>query len=408
MPKKVPMPTLNKDDPAVLLRMGNIFLREEKFSEAANAYAKSILIDPKNADAQFRLGLSHYHLKEFELAKKQFEIVLSLDHRYLNVNQCLANYLLELRDHEKAMHYYFRQLEIEPWFETYYNIGILLMMKERLKDALTYFDLALQKSPNDVATILNFATIYLKQNKIDDAIFYYQKANTLKPNDAEIQHILSALKQNKPANKAPVEYVTHLFDQYAAYYDYHLTDRLKYTVPKKMLDIVQLEFPMISPESQWVILDLGCGTGLCGTLFKPYAKKLMGVDLSENMLHVAREKNCYDELLKKDIQDAVVQFSAVDLILAADVFTYIGDLKSIFLRIKQALKSQGLFIFTVEKTVEKNFVLQQSIRYAHHKHTIESLCAQCGFTILRFENVELRLQEGRTVEGYIVACVNLD
>ena len=36
------------------------------------------------------------------------------------------------------------------------------------------------------------------------------------------------------------------------------------------------------------VLDLGCGTGLCGPLLRPYARALAGVDLSPQMLERMR------------------------------------------------------------------------------------------------------------------------
>lgn len=44
------------------------------------------------------------------------------------------------------------------------------------------------------------------------------------------------------------------------------------------------------------ILDLGCGTGLIGSWFKDYARKLVGVDVSPTMLDMATKKGCYHEL----------------------------------------------------------------------------------------------------------------
>jgi len=397
-----------KNNADLFFRMGTLFLREEKFASAAKAYQKVISIDSKNSTAQFRLGLAYYHLKEFTLAKKQFETVLSLDHHFENVNQCLSNCLLELRDHETALYYYFRQLEQDPWFETYYNIAVLLMMKDRFKEALVYFEQALQKNPEDVATHLNCGSIYLKRNELDKAILSYQQANKIKPHDPEILHILSAIEQKQTPQAAPTEFITHLFDQYAPYYDFHLTDRLKYSVPQKILDVFLLESALISDQAHLKIVDLGCGTGLCGVLFKSHASKLIGVDLSENMLSVAREKNTYDELICDDVTHALNSFFEIDLILAADVFTYLGDLNAIFDAAEKALSKNGLFIFTVEKTTEPNFILQPTVRYAHNKAYLESLMTANHFMALRIDNVILRMQKNVPVEGYLVVMKKVD
>ena len=384
---------------AALNQLGDCYLRHDHFSEAIEIFLNCIALTPENSEAQHRLGIAYFHLKQFEKAKKQFEIVLIMDHKQSEVNQYLANTLIELRDPDKAMTYYFRQLEIKPEFETFYNVGVLLMMKERLKEALIYFEQALTIKPDDLSLFLNMGMIFLKQSEIEKAITIYQKANAFKQNDPEIQHILSALKKDQTPSRAPTEFISHLFNQYAPYYDHHLTAGLKYTVPEKIVSTVKLIEPTLD---QWNIIDLGCGTGLCGVLFKPYSKKLVGVDLSENMLSIARNKNCYDELILADGVNALTSFFEIDLIIAADVFTYMGDLRAIFLRAHDCLSKEGLFIFTVEKTHDQDFVLQETIRYAHSKKYLETLSADTHFTIAQIDNIILREQKNKPVEGYLV------
>lgn len=392
--------------------LGNTYYSQKKMNHAQSCYEKALELQPDYVDAKnnlcnlyYQLGINFFQKKKFDEAKKCFEEVISRDHKYFDVNQCLANTLLELGDCEVATQYYFRQLEKNPFFETVYNLGVLLMMKDRLNDALNYFNQALKINPNDVSTHINCGNIYLKKNNWVEAARFYQHADTLKPNDPEIQHILSAIRGNsndcEVARSAPASYIMHLFDQYAPYYETHLTQHLNYDVPQKMLDAVLLEC-LCSDEKNWMIIDLGCGTGLCGTLFKPYAKQLVGIDLSENMLEIARNKEVYDELICEDVAHALEKYSSVDLIVAADVFTYLGDLEDVFFNAHKALAANGLFIFTVEKTFDQNFILQKSIRYAHSKPYLESLAKAHKFEILRFGNIQLRKQKNEPIEGYLV------
>ncbi|OGT46621.1 MAG: hypothetical protein A3E82_09740 [Gammaproteobacteria bacterium RIFCSPHIGHO2_12_FULL_38_11] len=397
---------INPDLSPALNQLADIYLRQGKYADARDLFLQSLEKTPENCDINHRLGIAYFKLRDFENAQYQFENVLIVDHKYPEVNQYLANTLLEMGEHEKAMTYYFRQLELNPFFETNYNLGVLFMMKERLNEALMYFDQALLTEPNNLATHLNCGNIFLKKNNIEKAIICYEKANTLKPDDLETQHILFALKQEKTPDCAPKDYVTHLFDQYAPYYDHHLTEALKYDAPQKMFQCVQMENPKLF-DMRWKILDLGCGTGLCGALFKPLASELIGIDLSENMLSAASSKNIYDKLIANDIAEALPLFSQVDLICAADVFTYVGDLELTFKLAANTLLPNGLFIFTVEKTNEKNFILQTSIRYAHSKAYLSSVIANHSFEVISFENIQLRKQKNQPVEGYLVLLKKL-
>ncbi|CAL1131927.1 unnamed protein product [Cladocopium goreaui] len=76
---------------------------------------------------------------------------------------------------------------------------------------------------------------------------------------------------------------------------------------------------------------LHSGTGLMGPLLKDLGvEHLEGVDLSSKMLQVAREKQRgYDVLLCGDLVEIFDETKSFDLVVAADVFVYLGDLSSV-------------------------------------------------------------------------------
>jgi predicted TPR repeat methyltransferase len=149
------------------------------------------------------------------------------------------------------------------------------------------------------------------------------------------------------------------------------------------------------------ILDLGCGTGLVGEKFQQIAKKLIGLDLSQKMLEIAKQKNIYTELKLGNIEDVIDEYSNIDLIIASDTFVYIGDLTKIFIKCHNALAQDGLLAFTTEKTTHYPFTLQRSARFAHSKRYIEELAAKHNFTILSEELTTIRTQQNKPVESYI-------
>ena len=175
---------------------------------------------------------------------------------------------------------------------------------------------------------------------------------------------------------------------------------MQYQVPEKLYQAIYEETGVDAP--QWSILDLGCGTGLSGERFKHIAKKLIGLDISKEMVEIAKKKNIYDELKVADIQQAIVQYHDIDLIIAADVFTYIGDLSNIFKKARKTLTNGGVFAFSVEKTHADPYILQPSIRYAHSKKYLETLIKENGFEMLRLDNLVLRKQKQKPVEGYLI------
>ena len=59
----------------------------------------------------------------------------------------------------------------------------------------------------------------------------------------------------------------------------------------------------LAADGRFEILDIGCGTGLCGPLLRPYASRLVGVDLSAGMLAHARQKEVYTELVQCELTE---------------------------------------------------------------------------------------------------------
>jgi len=143
--------------------------------------------------------------------------------------------------------------------------------------------------------------------------------------------------------------VEELFDDYAEQFDDHLINMLHYQAPELLRLAIGRE--MDADEAAWDVMDLGCGTGFCGLLFRDLATNLTGVDLSEGMLEQARKREFYDELRQGDITQALADCEhAYDLIIAADVFIYVGDLSGIVDACARALRPGGRFAFTMEAT----------------------------------------------------------
>ena len=154
------------------------------------------------------------------------------------------------------------------------------------------------------------------------------------------------------------------------------------------------------------VLDAGCGTGLCGARIAPYARRLVGVDLSERMLAHARERNCYDDLLKCELTAYIADCTETfDVIVSADTLVYFGKLESVVAAAEGALRPRGRLIFTVEELVgaehDAGYSLGASGRYRHSREYVEAVLTE---TTLRPEIVsaELRLEAGEPVAGLVV------
>lgn len=393
--------TLSPNSPKILSQLAEIYLEQELYDKAEPLLYQRLNLPPEDPNTFHSLALLHFQKRDYKKALLHFERALASNKHFDLIKQHIANTLLQLGDLTGALGYYHQQLSDAPTIETYYNIACILMMQERRKDAITYFDQVLAKDPNHLAAHVNMGNVYLREGMRSRAQASFQKALKIAPDDKEIGHILAALTQSCAPKKAPAIYTERLFDQYAPYYEQHLTQHLNYHVPNLLFESVTHEKNIT--KANWHVLDLGCGTGLCGIYFQNLANKLIGIDLSSNMLAIAKQKDLYHELIEQDIVDALSHFNHIDLIVAGDVLTYLGDLTLFFDRCNQALKKGGLLVFTVEKSFgSKDYILQETIRYAHHKSYITTLANQQGFKILRLDNCVIRKDHHKPIEGYLV------
>ena len=219
--------------------------------------------------------------------------------------------------------------------------------------------------------------------------------------NASARHLLAAL-EGQASTEAPSDYVVELFDGYAASFEHHLTGKLEYQTPQKLYEAVE-EF-IRDRQSELDVIDLGCGTGLCGPLFRKHARLLKGVDLSPGMLVRARERNIYDELVEGDLTLGLGTARDVyDMVVAADVFVYVGELRQVFEATTRTLKPGGLFAFSVEaEEGDGGFVLRPTGRYAHSIGYIRKLAEADGLRELHLEESVLRMDKGQPINGYIV------
>ncbi len=394
-----PLIQRNPDFISALNLLGNLYLKTDKPEKALLILDHHAHLQPEHAEANHSLAQALLLTNHLPEAITFYEKTLMINPKHPEVNQNLAHAYMTIGDHHKALNYYFRQLEIQPLMESYYNIGVLMMYQERNKEALHYLHEAVRLDATTLAGYLNLGAIYLKLQDYPKAIENYKIALTLNPENKELNYIIDALSEANLSERAPNDYLQNLFNQYAHYYDKHLTHYLKYEVPEQLEKLVFNEVG--DTRMHWRVLDLGCGTGLSGLAFKKYADTLIGIDISEKMLEVAKKKNIYDELRAEDIETAVLAYENIDLIIAADVFSYIGNLDTIFKNSYAALAPKGLFAFSVEKSAGQDFVLQKTLRYAHTEKYVKKLAQKNNFSVKCLKQTILRKQQKQMIEGYL-------
>src|SRR5204863_6696667 len=139
---------------------------------------------------------------------------------------------------------------------------------------------------------------------------------------------------------------------------------------------------------------------------RTFARRLLGVDLSQGMLAHAEEKKVYDGLTKAELTEYLRDHGqSFDLIVSADTLVYFGDLTGVIAALAGALRPNGLAVFTVERLVadgaRADYRLQPHGRYSHAPAYVERLLVLSGLQS-KIMQADLRTEAGAPVPGLVV------
>ncbi len=268
-----------------------------------------------------------------------------------------------------------------------------------------------------VELVPRFATAWFALGAIRDrlgdhlgAVAAFKQAREADPEDYHGARLhLARLGAGEAAPEMTETYVRRLFDQYAGRYDTALTEHLAYRGPAILREAVETVVQAAERPLQFgAVLDLGCGTGLGGAAFRPLTDKMVGVDLSPAMIAQAAAKGIYDRLVTATIADCVAGEIAggnrYQLILAADVFVYVNDLKPILAGVAQLLAPGGLLAFTVETHAGDGIKLLPTLRFAFGEAYLRETITESRLTLLRLSAAAVRTEKGVPVHGLVVVA----
>ncbi|MFZ6777144.1 tetratricopeptide repeat protein [Undibacterium sp. Ji83W] len=386
---------------------GNTLRSMGKLPAALHNYDKALRLNPRYTEALLNRGIAQQEMDEHQQALQDFDEALTLTPQDAAIHFARAFSLQCLRLYEDAIAGYEVVLHLQAGHtQALCNRGICLQKMQQFSAAVESFERAIKIKPDYVKAHLQYGNTLRQMGRDDAAIAAYQTASNHCNDDAELAQINYALAAmgviDTPA-MSPAVYIADLFDQYATHFDEHLLEVLHYQIPALLSKAVS-KHVKAEPGNY---LDLGCGTGLCAAYLRPKASKLTGIDLSEKMLGQARKTGLYDELHCAEISDWLqLQDQDFDLIIAADVFVYIGDLNQVFAAASRVMQAEAVFGFSVETTHESaDYILRSSQRYAHSYAYLQRLAQLHGFQIVEASQEIARQDKGEDVHAHILVMI---
>jgi predicted TPR repeat methyltransferase len=384
--------------------LGFLAHRSGNSAEGAALIRRSLELAPEQADWHSNLGIVLQAMDDLEGAMACFERAVALNPEHPNAHANLGVLLRVFSRHEEAEAQYRRAIELNPdHANAYHNLAILLDIMGRPQEAVTAYSKALTLKPQFPEARRLLVLAYTALGEREKAIQVAQHWVDDSPDDPMARHTLAAVTSRDVPLRASDAYVQTVFDSFSSSFEVKLA-RLHYRAPQLVAEALASARP--APTRSYDVLDAGCGTGLCGPLLAPYARRLTGVDLSPGMLEHARAKNVYDALYHVELTAFLAdQPQGFDIIVSADTLVYFGALEDFSAAVAEALRPGGLLVFTVEEWVAEDpaatYCIRPHGRYNHSASYVERALGMKGFQV-HIARGELRKESALPVPGLIV------
>ncbi len=433
---------LNPGDVQALVNLGRALAEQEKYTEVADTMEQVLGINPGHRQALIGYINSLAHLQRFAEAEECCNLLTKNNQGDVEALTLLGNVHKLKGEYGFALTLFDQALGVDPKFvSAHMNKGLVLNSMGRVKAAIESFEQArllapenptiwfikgmthitmnnleqaakdleeaFRLNPSDVNTGGQLANVYRHLRRLPESAEVSRRILLSDPDNVRAKFYLEAFRSQE--NKQLVQRIprevaeaTYNHADVGRNFESSLKGGLEYKAPDVLDHAIRENFG----HQQGVsldILEIGCGTGLCGSRFADISKTLVGTDLSPSMLDVAREKNVYSELYVSDLIDVLSDNPhGFDLVIAMDVLCYFGDLTEIFQKCHDTLRVKGVFALSVEKPDEDDlWMLHPYGHFVHSLRHLQQAARVAGFEELFVKEMVLRREALEKRVGYV-------
>ncbi|MCB1886017.1 MAG: tetratricopeptide repeat protein [Rhodocyclaceae bacterium] len=422
------------------IRIATQLHREYKLEAARDLYEQLIAAAPEHPDVLHFYGILKHQMADSEAGISMIRQAIALAPDYADFHINLGNILVQCGRIDEGTEEYQAALRLRPnSCEAWNNLGSIHRSQDRIAEAEAAYRKALEIDPKMIGALNNLGHIYWHRKDYEEStrlfcasigidptdpaahkmlgMVYYTQGMPDKaaaafkqwidadPDNPAAHHHYAACRGEAVPERASDDYVRYTFDRFAQNFEDQLQSKLHYRAPALLEQAFAGRLP--APEKQFDILDAGCGTGLCGPLMAPWARRQEGVDLSGGMLAQARAKQCYDLLEEAELTAWLEAHpAAYDVVISADTLCYFGPLEAVTAAALSALRPGGTLGYTVERIVDpqagEHSRLSASGRYQHTAEYLAATLEGAGFVDIDIREAHLRTEGGKPVEGLVV------
>ena len=384
----------------VLNALGTVFLDQSRPDKARKVFEKAANLKPPNFTACYNLARLKQREKDHTGAISIYRAMLEKQPGHGEAWNNLGVAYREIGDQDEAISCFQKAVAFAPdMAEAWNNLGVAQDEFNMIENASKSYRKAIGIRSDYTSAHFNLGISLQKLRRFKEAGEHYNKVLETRPDDEAAKFMLQSMGTSATPDAAPVEHVRRIFDRCAGTFERILVKDLEYKTPELLFDLVR---PYLTEEMN--VLDLGCGTGLGAQLYRPFAKKLTGVDVSSKMLEKAAEKKIYNWLEVFDILQDWPFPQKFDLIYSSDVFVYFGNLDTIISSASSNLVCGGIIAFSVERLEDNDmgYRLFPNGRYAHSRTYIQDCLMRHGLQLIKETKSDIRKQSGNPVKGLLI------
>ena len=266
-----------------------------------------------------------------------------------------------------------------------YDFGRDLQLRGDLEAAADLMAQAAELEPGFASAWFALGDLREELGQREEAIAAFMRAREADPEDRHGAAIRLMRLGAENISAMPPGYVRALFDQYAPRFDTALVRDLDHRGPQVLREAVLAACEGTKLPAHFNrAIDLGCGTGLAAREFTSLVDEFIGIDLSPGMIEQARATGLYARLDVTDMLQGLRGESdaSAALIISADAFVYVPDLRDLLRESARVLIPQGLLAFTVETHSGDGVVLGRGLRYAHSADDMRDAVSGAGLKLL--------------------------